>query len=190
MPLTDSQKLFLVLLGVAGVGAIAYAASAKASPEPSPPLPPGPPRPPQGPSPNQPGANPDDVAAQALAAALAAASASQGQPNQPGNPAVSSMMSGTLLPNPAPLVQGQRYKARLELSGLEQLGGRDDIKKAFEGFGFSNVLIYMNQAELPPGFPPMALAGIDSGSRWAEGTWNQPSQTIPKPQQIQNAWIA
>jgi hypothetical protein len=95
-----------------------------------------------------------------------------------------------LLPNPAPLVQGQRYKARLELSGLQAYGSREQIKSTFEGLGFSNAVVYMTQSELPTGWPGLALSSVASGSRWAEGTWNKPSQAVTTPAQIKNAWTA
>ena len=100
------------------------------------------------------------------------------------------MLSGLLLPNPAPLMQGQRYKARLELTGLQAYGSREQIKSTFEGLGFSNAVVYMTQSELPAGWPGLALANVTSGSRWAEGTWNQASQTVTTPAQIQRAWTA
>lgn len=156
-------------------------------PPPPPPRPriPAPPTPPR--APPLPGSA--EAIAAAVEAALGGAAASEGQ-GQPTMQATPQLQSGVLLPNPAQLIRGQRYKARLELGGFESLASREMVKNQFESIGFSNVQVYMTPAELPPGWPQGALANITNRSRWAEGTWNQSSQSVNRPAQIQNAWTS
>lgn len=128
-------------------------------------------------------------AAEAIESALAALGGAASTPGTPMTP--SAIPSGLILEFPALLIQGQRYKSRLQLSGLTAgLAPRDLIKSTLEGTGFSNVTVYMTRNELPAGWPAQALANVDNGSRWAEGTWSAPTQTVEKPSNIQNAWTA
>ena len=149
--------------------------------------PPRPPLPPPRPAPEGTDA--------AVAAAIAAAQAAF-NPGTPGfpppvTPDPTMQPSGQLLPNPAPLRQGARYRSRLELGALEAgLATPERIRSQFESLGFSNVVVYTMLNQVPPGWPPQALANATGRSRWVEGTWNQPSQSIVKPPQIQNAWTA
>ena len=151
-----------------------------------------PPRPP----PTPPGPSPEGTDA-AVAAAIAAAQAAFANipvPASPGStvdPGPQMQPSGMLLPNPAPLRQGARYRSRLELGALEAgLATPERIRSQFESLGFSNVVVYTMLNQVPPGWPPQALANATGRSRWVEGTWSQPSQSIAKPPQIQNAWTA
>lgn len=196
----DTAKTVLVVGGI-GLGILAllsFASPAKSAViinknpgtpgrTPPSPLPPAP-RPPTN---EQPGQSPSEANA-AVEAAIAAAQAAAGNPT--GAPAGQQMPpqipSGLILPNPALLIQGQRYKARLQLAGLEGLASRDMVKASFERIGFSNVVVYSSLSELPPGWPQGALANVDNGSRWAEGTWNSATQMLTRPSQIQNAWTA
>ena len=151
--------------------------------------PPRPPPPPPRPAPE----GTDAAVAAAIAAAQAAFNNFPGAPMQPSQPPQqpSGQMSGQLLPNPAPLRQGARYRSRLELGALEAgLATPERIRSQFESLGFSNVVVYTTAAQVPLGWPPQALANATGRSRWVEGTWNQPSQSIAKPPQIQNAWTA
>jgi len=178
-----------IVAGIVGLFAFASKAESKivVNPGPKPPLPPAR-------RPGSLGPAPGSVAADAIAAAIAAAQnaggGGGGAVEQPASPAGGGMLSGLLLPNPAPLVQGQRYKARLELSGIQAYGSRAQIKSTFEDLGFTNTTVYMSQAELPAGWPGLALANVTSNSRWAEGTWGQASQAVTTPPQIQRAWTA
>lgn len=200
---TSNKKIFIGL----GIGAVLIAAFAYSSPAESkvlvnkPPTPPNkPPKPPLPPArrPGDLGPPAGSGASDAIAAAIAAAqgAAGGGGGGGGGGEGLVPPQAGMLLPNPAPLVQGQRYKARLELSGLQAYGSREQIKSTFEGLGFSNAVVYMTQSELPPAsggtsaWPGLAMANVASGSRWAEGTWNKPSQVVTTPAQIKYAWTA
>lgn len=174
------------LLGILALVAWASPSESSIQVNRPPPPPPPPPRPP-GPTP-VPGSA--EAIAAAVEAALGGAGASERGTPPPAGQAQGQVPAGAVLPNPAPLMQGRRYKARLELSGLESLASRETVKNQFESLGFANVVVYMSANELPPGWPQLALANATSRSRWAEGTWNQPSQSISRPPQIQNAWTA
>lgn len=185
----DTKKLLLVGgLGVLGVGLLAWAVS---TPQSNVQVNPGPLPPARRPADLPPPADltPAEAAAAAIAAALGGAGAGVG-PQTPGTTMQPQIPSGLILPDPALLIQGQRYKARLQLSGLEGLASRDMVKNSFQELGFSNVVVYTNRNEVPPGWPQAALANADNGSRWAEGTWTATTQTVAKPRQIQNAWTA
>lgn len=142
--------------------------------------------PPPGPTPQ----GTDAAVAAAIAAAQAAFNTGPGEPMQPPQtPVPQNAGSGMLLPNPAPLQQGRRYRSRLELGALESdLATPERIRGQFETLGFSNVVVYTALNQVPPGWPAQALANATGRSRWVEGTWSQPSQTVTKPSQIQNAW--
>lgn len=193
--MADAKKILLLSglgLGVLAVIAIASPGKSTIYVNP-PPQPPGP----KPPVPNQQGI--DEAVAAAVAAAQAAYANFPGAPTPP--PGQTQMPqqtpSGMLLPNPAVLVQGQRYKSRLELGALEaSFATKDAIRNQFESLGFANVMVYTSLNELPPpsagqaAWPPLALANATSRSRWVEGTWNQTTQSVAKPPQIQNAWTA
>ena len=184
--MADGKSALIVggtLLGILAL--VAWASPSESSIQVNPP--PRPPPPPPRPSP--PPGSAEAIAA-AINAALAAAAASEA--GTPGNGTMNppAAPSGAILPNPVPLIQGRRYKARLELSGFESLASREMVKGQFESLGFANVVVYMTPNELPPGWPQQALANVTSRSRWAEGTWNRASQSIARPTQIQNAWTA
>lgn len=194
--MADNTKTALVLGGI-GLGILAIIAFSSPAesrvqvmPPPPPPRPPPPSRMPGPPPPL-----PNQGTADAIAAAIAAATAAATMPTTPSGIPTSDALPvrippNTPLPNPIPFVQGQRYRTRIELSGIQTFGNRDDIQKVFEGFGFSNVMVYMNAGEVPAGWPQAALMNVTGGSRWAEGTWNRPSQVTARPPQIQNAWTA
>ena len=151
--------------------------------------PPVPPPPPPGPPPP----STDAAVAAAIAAAQAGFANFPGAPMPPPAPPAQpqNMGSGQLLPNPAPLQQGRRYRSRLELGAFEAgLATPERIRSQFESLGFSNVVVYTIPNQVPAGWPPQALANATSRSRWVEGTWSQLSQTIARPSQIQNAWTA
>ena len=150
--------------------------------------PPRPPPPPPRPTPE----GTDAAVEAAIAAAQAAFSNFPGAPMQPSQPPPQEpQMSGQLLPNPAPLRQGARYRSRLELGAFQvALATPERIRSQFETLGFSNVVVYTAANQVPPGWPPQALANATARSRWVEGTWNQPSQTVARPSEIQNAWTA
>lgn len=171
------------LLGILALVAWASPSESSIQVNPPPRPPPPPPRPPPPPG------SAEAIAA-AVEAALGGAGASERGTPPPAGQAQGQAPAGAVLPNPTPLVQGRRYKARLELSGFEALASREMVKSQFESLGFANVVVYMSANELPPGWPQLALANVTSRSRWAEGTWNQASQSIARPPQIQNAWTA
>lgn len=177
---TTALTVALAAGGLLGLFFLAGRAQAKPSTPQNPPLPS-----PKPPSPGQGGVA--DATAAAIAAAIAAA---QGGGTRPGAFSMT-LPPGTLLPNPAPLVQNTRYVARLELTGLDKLGTRDQIRQMLESQGFQNVTVYMTEQEVPAGvFPAAALQNITGGSRWVVGMWGQASQSFQKPAQIQAAWVA
>lgn len=184
----DSKKLLWIGgLGLLVAGIVAWSKPGQSniqvnkSPEPLPPAR----------RPVEPILTPTEAAAAAIESALGGAAAVINPTGQaPGTVMQPQIPSGLILENPALLIQGQRYKARLQLSGLQGLAPRDTVKNTFQGLGFSNVVVYMNRGELPTGWPQAALTNADNGSRWAEGTWNAPSQTVTRPPEIQNAWTA
>ena len=186
----------VLVVGGALLGLLALAAwsapPAQAGTQPARPPPPPPRTTPT--TPRAPATPPIPGSAEAIAAAVEAAlggaAASEGQAQPTMTQPTPQLQSGVLLPNPATLTRGQRYKARLELGGFESLASREMVKNQFESIGFSNVQVYMTPAELPPGWPQGALANITNRSRWAEGTWNQQSQSVNRPAQIQNAWTS
>lgn len=181
--MADGKTALIVggtLLGI--IALVAWASPGESSIQVNrPPVPP--PRPP-GPVPGT-----DAAVAAAIAAAQAAFNTGPGEPMQP--PPQVMQPSGMLLPNPAPLQQGRRYRSRLELGALESgLATPERIRSQFETLGFSNVVVYTALNQVPPGWPAQALASATGRSRWVEGTWNQASQLVDKPSQIQNAWTA
>lgn len=192
--MANTKALIGIGIGVGIIGLLVFAGPAQSNivvnKGPAPPLPPRRPGEPPARRPGDLGPAPGSIAADAIEAAIAAAQNAGGGGGEPVSPQGGGMLSGLLLPNPAPLVQGQRYKARLELSGLQAYGSREQIKSTFQDLGFANATVYMNQNELPAGWPGLALANVTSGSRWAEGTWNQASQAVATPPQIQRAWTA
>jgi len=173
----ENRTLLYSLLGATVLGVLIYSAKAESKIQNNaPPPPPPPPPPPLGPPPYG-GASLDAGVAAAMAAAMAA---SQPGPQNAGF---------RLLPDPVPLTQGRTYKARVELSGLQTLASNDMVKASFEGLGFSNVRVISNPIELvTANWPPEGTFGMTPNTRWIEGVWNQPSQTIPKPSEIQSAW--
>lgn len=91
-------------------------------------------------------------------------------------------------PNQIELKQGKTYRARLQLSGLEKLGSREQIAASFAEIGFSQVKVYMRDTELPGG--TMGWPGApnaDSGARWAEGVWQRGDSVVDKPPQVVEA---
>ena len=192
--MADAKKILLLSglgLGVLAVIAIASPGKSTIYVNP-PPTPPGP-KPPVPPRPAGQAQGIDEAVAAAVAAAQAAYANFPGAPTpSPGQTQMPQQTpSGMLLPNPAVLVQGQRYKSRLELGALEaSFATKDAIKSQFESLGFSNVAVYASLNELPAGWPQQALANATSRSRWVEGTWSQTTQSVAKPPQIQNAWTA
>lgn len=179
-----ANKNAVVLGGLAlGLGLLVWAASSGGESQIVVNPPPGP-RPPLPPLPGGTPQDPYAAAAQAVAAAAAAAGGGVG-------PQTSAPEQFTLLPSPAPLQQGRTYKARLELGALESsLASKAAVKSQFESLGFGNVTVYTTpqEATAASAWPPGALANPSSRSRWVEGIWSKPSDTIEKPSQIQNAW--
>jgi hypothetical protein len=94
------------------------------------------------------------------------------------------------LGDPSMLQQGQRYRAKLELSGFETMASAPMIANQFQTLGFSNPTVYMSVAELPSDWPTLTAVNAGPNSRFIEATWNQPTATIPRPPQIQLAWPA
>ena len=190
--MADAKKILILGgLGLAVLGILAIASPGRSTVIVNPPpVPPGPRIPPE------PGTLPAPGVNEAIAAAVAAAQGAY--ENFPGSPMIppnggmpQQIPSGLLLPNPAVLMQGQRYKSRLELGAFQAaLATKDAVRQQFETLGFSNVVVYASLNELPPGWPQQAVANATGRSRWVEGTWAQPTQSVAKPSEIQNAWTA
>lgn len=120
-------------------------------------------------------------------------SSSYESPDKPGHEVFTTNIPATpgdqqvSLPPPGPgqvsLVLNHKYRARLELTGFERMGSREQIASTFTELGFSDVRVYMNAGELsdPPSWPGVSS---DPGARWAEGTWTRASENIDKPKQV------
>ena len=196
--MADAKKILILSgLGLGVLAILAIASPGKSTVYVNPPPTPPDPRLPSGPGPGTPPPSVNDAIAAAIAAAQGAYANFPGAPIPPtAQPNGQGQMpqqipSGLLLPNPAVLVQGQRYKSRLELGVFQaSLATKDAIRNQFEALGFSNVIVYASPNELPPGWPQQALANATARSRWVEGTWNQTTQSVAKPPEIQNAWTA
>jgi hypothetical protein len=92
------------------------------------------------------------------------------------------------LGDPSTLQQGQRYRAKLELSGFETMASAAMIANQFQTLGFSNPTVYMSAGELPQDWPALTAVNAGPNSRFIEATWSKPTNTIPRPPQIQLAW--
>jgi hypothetical protein len=93
------------------------------------------------------------------------------------------------LGDPISLKPGVRYRARLLLTGLATMGSSSQIADTFKGLGFTNVTVYMSNAEVPATWPRATL-GQAGGNRYLEGTYQGVPTTMAKPEQIEKVWIA
>ena len=188
--MTTNQKLLLAAAGVGAVGlVIIVSGAASASPAPSG----GPP----GPGPTPPGPNGQIGPGTFTKTDLTVPKKGGGVLQDPSfNPLPQALIPqiapGTpnYLGDPTTLQQGQRYRAKLELSGFESLASASMIAQQFQTLGFSNPTVYMDVSQLPSDWPTLTAVNAGPNSRFVEGIWGRPTATIPRPPQIQLAWPA
>jgi hypothetical protein len=95
-----------------------------------------------------------------------------------------------LVGDPILLKNGQRYRAKLALTGLEASFATSDLVRAkFLSNGFVNVFATRNPAELPAGWPA-ETKGAGSGVWWVEGDWARPTANVDREPQISQVWVA
>lgn len=85
------------------------------------------------------------------------------------------------------------YRARLDLSGIQCLGGESDIAGEFEKRGFHDVRIYMRISALPADWPAaerQTVSGFTHCTRWAEGTWGGALKQMARPDFVASMWLA
>lgn len=100
-----------------------------------------------------------------------------------------------LLGNPLKLSANRYYRGRLRVreTGAEPFlaaSGRETLAGALKILGFSNVKVWMEEDELPSGWPSSTKKDPTPLTRWFEGQWRNPSTTLPRPEDIEAIWIA
>jgi len=90
--------------------------------------------------------------------------------------------------------QGQRYRARLLLTGLASFGSEDQVKSKMGELGFSNIVAY-NPSSLPADWPADQRenkTGTTTTTWFLEATWSKPDQVIDTNQSssVQLLWLA
>lgn len=90
--------------------------------------------------------------------------------------------------DPALMVQGKRYLAKIQLTGLEStFGSKGAVRGKLEGLGFAQVVVYDKNQALPPYFPDRTR--FQRGDTyWAEGTWSRSTAQLDRPGEIKEAW--
>ncbi len=101
-------------------------------------------------------------------------------------PSPSPGASVAYLGNPLVLENGRRYRARIELTGMEaSFATSSAVKSTFEKQGFSDVQVYKDS---PAGWPADATAAPGKGTWFTEGTWGAGNVSVARPAQIAKAW--
>jgi hypothetical protein len=100
-----------------------------------------------------------------------------------------------MLGSPLNMSQNRYYRGRIRMreSGAEPfLPGADaaTLAAALSALGFSDVRIYMNDAQLPGGWPSSTRSNADPLTRWFEGQWRGASVSLPRPADIEAMWIS
>lgn len=100
-----------------------------------------------------------------------------------------------LLGDPLKLSQNRYYRGRLRVreTGAEPfLVGtpKEALVNVFKALGFYDVKIWMQESELPSGWPSSTKANPGPLTRWFEGQWRGPTTTLPRPTDIETMWIA
>lgn len=86
------------------------------------------------------------------------------------------------------LTTGQRYRARLQLSGLEAtFATKNLIAAKFQSGGFDQVAVFQSPGELPSDWPS-STSQPGSGVWWVEGIWSGPTGTVRREPQIVQVW--
>jgi hypothetical protein len=194
--MTTNQKLLLAAAGVGVVGAVIIVSKgASAAPSPSGGLPPGP----GGPAPLPPSGQTGPGTFSEPAGGLSVSKKGNVilQTSDPSFVPIPQALIPQIAPgtpnylgDPSTLQQGQRYRAKLELTGFQSLASAPMIAQQFQTLGFSNPIVYMDSSQLPADWPALTAVGATANSRFVEATWSQPTNTIPRPPQIQLAWPA
>jgi hypothetical protein len=129
---------------------------------------------------------------QQIAAEAAAAAASRATTSLPWEKPVETNAPATLtvdyLPNPVVLEPGQRYGARLELTGFQTMASPEMIVAPFIGLGFRDVQAYLNDSQLPAEWPRETVLNATSGTRWVQGVWAGGNAAQEFPEQVKKAW--
>jgi hypothetical protein len=125
----------------------------------------------------------------AEAVAQGAAQAASAAPwEKPKSASAAPTLTVDYLGNPAELKSGQRYGARLELSGFETMAGSEMLAGQFTAVGFRDVQVFMNENQLPAGWPKETALNPASGSRWVEALWGGADTSHEFPKQVVRAW--
>lgn len=112
------------------------------------------------------------------------------QPEAPPAPPAPPAAPIFLVGDPLILKEGQHYRAKLKLSGLQAtFATKDLIQAQFLSNGFSDVIAYKTAAQLPSDWPSSTTAA-GSGVWWAEGNWARASGPVPRQEQISQVWEA
>ncbi len=91
------------------------------------------------------------------------------------------------------MVPGCRYRARIDLGGIECLGDETAIAAELEKRGFQDVRVYLRPAVLPADWPSserQTASGFAKCTRFAEGTWGGALTTMARPDFVTSMWVA
>ncbi len=96
------------------------------------------------------------------------------------------------LGDPMSLEQGKKYRARLELSGLERLASREQLASAFAAQGFEGVNAFLSARELPGDWPVITSQAPTENTRWVEGVFARDSTRVARSEvpAIRQVWEA
>ena len=99
-----------------------------------------------------------------------------------------------MLGNPLEMTQNRYYRGRIRMqeSGAEPFVPGTDaatLANTLRALGFSDVKVYMNDAQLPSGWPSSTRANASPLTRWFEGQWRGASMSLPRPADIEAIWI-
>lgn len=89
--------------------------------------------------------------------------------------------------SPVTLQTGQRYAAKVHLTGFEStFGSASAVKSKLQAAGFSSVIVQSTPPASLPGEAPFA----DGSTYWASGVWSKPPITKSLPSQVKAVWSA
>jgi hypothetical protein len=97
-----------------------------------------------------------------------------------------------LLGDPLKMTLNRYYGSRINAGGPTSFidnANSAEIKKALEALGFYDVKVFMNESELPSGWPSSTRKNVTAGTRWFIGQWRAPSMTVPRPADMEAIWI-
>jgi hypothetical protein len=75
-----------------------------------------------------------------------------------------------------------RYFARLVLHGTESLASAGDVQKKFQGLGFSDVHVWMDD-------PPRSWPSPGAKGPFVLGTWSGPATEVTLPAEVVECWV-